>query len=129
MTTRKGKAMAKTRKKTTGLVRQGDVILIPTTEEPSETLAPKDARGLVLAEGETSGHFHAVFGRGCKLFARSAANERMLIVARGGAEVRVVGGGSAGVDRHTPISLAPGKYLVRVQRSWTSANASRQVQD
>lgn len=116
-------------KKTAGISRQGDVILIPTTDEPNGKPAPKDPRGLVLAEGDTSGHFHAVFGRGHKLYQRATAGERMLVVARGGAELRVVGGGAGGVDRHTPVSLAPGKYLVRVQRSWTSENASRQVQD
>ncbi len=121
--------MATKQRRAVGMVRQGDVLLIPTTDEPTATPAPKDARGLVLAEGETSGHYHAVFGRGHKLFARAAANERMLVVGRGGAEVRVVGGGAGGVDRHTPIALAPGRYLVRVQRSWTSENASRQVSD
>jgi hypothetical protein len=109
-------------------VRQGDVILIPTDDKPGDTQAPEDPRGLVLAEGETSGHCHALFGRGCKLFNRSAG-ERMLVIGRGGAELRVVGGGAGGVDRHTPVSLKPGNYLVRVQRSWTSENASRQVQD
>lgn len=119
----------KTTKKKRLPLRQGDVILIPTQDTQHGDEAPADPRGLVLAEGETSGHHHQVFGGGCKLFRRSAAGERMLIVGRAGAEVRVVGGGSGGVDRHTPISLAPGRYLVRVQRSWTSEHASRQVSD
>jgi len=106
------------------LVRQGDVILIPTTEALPNELAPKDARGLVLAEGESSGHFHAVIGRGHKLFMR-AGTERMLFVGGRGGTLRVLGDES----RHEPIRVAPGKYLVRVQRSWTSENASRQVAD
>ena len=116
----------------TGIKRQGDVILIPT--RPAKVVdiepAPKDSRGVVLAEGETSGHHHGVVGRGCKLFLFSDGRaDRLLTVGKAGAEVRVVGGGSGGVDRHTPISLKPGNYVVRIQRSWTSASASRQVQD
>lgn len=112
------------------IVRQGDVILIRTNEAAPDTRAPNDARGIVLAEGESSGHYHRVFGRGCKLFMRSAASERMLVVGRSGAELRVVGGGAGGVDRHTPIALAPGRYLVRTQRAWDSSHAqARAVAD
>jgi hypothetical protein len=111
-----------------GIYRQGDVILqrvadVDVDVASSLAPAPKDARGIVLADGETSGHHHAVFGRGAKLlaFRDVARQERVLVVGRGGAEVRVVGGGSGGVDRHTPISLTPGNYRVRVQRSWDAA--------
>ncbi len=114
-----------------GIIRQGDVLMIPVGKAPigiePETLDP---RGIVLAEGETSGHHHGVVGSGCKLFRfREQRSERLLTVGRGGAEVRVIGGGSGGVDRHTPVSLKPGHYLVRIQRSWSTAHASRQVQD
>lgn len=121
----------KTTKKTEpAMVRQGDVLLVPVTVDAIEIeAAPADPRGLVLAEGESSGHFHAVFGKGAKLCQYKASGQRVVVVARDGAEVRVVGGGSGGVDRHTPISLAPGNYAVRIQRSWTSENASRQVAD
>jgi hypothetical protein len=113
------------------LIRQGDVLLIPTDFADSADWQPepKDPRGLVLAEGETSGHHHQLFGRGHKLFRFRDTQQRVLIVGRSGGELRVVGGGTGGVDRHTPISLAPGKYMVRIQRSWTSEQASRQVQD
>lgn len=119
-----------TKKKTRGLVRQGDVLLVPVDAMPADTApAPKDARGLVLAEGESSGHSHQLFGSGAKLFQRAATGQLFARVGRAGAEVRVVGGGSGGVDRHTPISLAPGAYEIRIQRSWSSASASRQVAD
>ena len=112
------------------MVRQGDVLLIATTETGDEP-EKKDPRGVVLAEGETSGYYHAVFGRGAKLmrFRDTARQERVLVVGKGGAEVRVVGGGAGGVDRHTPIRLEHGRYLQRVQRAWTSENYSRQVED
>jgi hypothetical protein len=110
--------------------RQGDVLLIKTKIPSQKETEPtaEDPRGVVLAEGESSGHYHAVFGKGARLCQYKQGGARVLIVGEG-AEVRVVGGGSGGVDRHTPISLAPGAYEVRIQRAWTSALASRQVQD
>ncbi len=110
------------------IIRQGDVLLVKTDAVKGEEIS-NDPRGLVLAEGESSGHYHAVFGAGSKLFKFRDTNQRMLVVGDEGADLRVVGGGSGGVDRHTPISLKPGNYEIRIQRSWTSANASRQVQD
>ncbi len=126
--------MTKKKAAPVGHQRQGDVCLlrldaVPVDIEP----APKDGRGIVLAEGESSGHHHQVFGRGSKLmrFRDSANTARVLVVGREGAEVRVVGGGSGGVARHHPIQLAPGAWEVRLQRQWTSEDEakSRVVED
>lgn len=112
------------------MVRQGDVLLIPIKVQKKDLEpAPLDPRGLVLAEGESSGHYHVVFGHGAKLMRFRDTTACVVVVADKGGDVRVVGGGGGGVDRHTPISLAPGRYEVRIQRSWTSANASRRVED
>ena len=102
------------------MCRQGDVLLVKMDADVTKLEpAPKDARGIVLAEGESSGHHHAVFGNGAKLMRfRDSNAARVLIVGRAGAEVRVVGGGVGGVPRHTPIGLAPGSWEVRVQKSW-----------
>ena len=108
--------------------RQGDVLIIAT--EAHEPIGDEvtDPRGVVLADGESSGHFHAVVGDGAKLFRfRSAARDRLLVVGDGGAEVRVVGGGTGGgasapLDRHAVVSLAPGKYTIRTQREWSIAD-------
>jgi hypothetical protein len=112
------------------IVRQGDVLLEQIEKMPADIEpAPTDARGIVLAEGETSGHFHAVKGGEAKLFRfKDGRAERLLEIGGEGADVRVIGGGSGGVDRHTPISLKPGNYRVRVQQSWDSSRV-RQVQD
>ncbi len=120
--------MAK-KKRHSGICRQGDVLLLPI-KAPAKDLepAPKDPRGLVLAEGETSGHHHAIFGRGAKLCQYKQGGGRVVVIADAGAEMRVVGGGSGGVDRHLPISLAPGHYEVRIQRSYESG-MSRRVED
>lgn len=119
------------------IYRQGDVILIqleqcPADIEPRSAVdpAPKDPRGLVLAEGETSNHYHAIFGAGCKLFRyRGMGGQQLLVTGKTGPELRVVGGGSGGIPRHEPFHVAPGSYVVRTQRAWTSGHLSRLVQD
>lgn len=122
------------------MVRQGDVLLVPIVpsaamgklvpaEQTSSLQALQDAHGgIALAEGETSGHHHGVFGTGARLMRYRDGASRIVVVAEGGAEMRVVGGGSGGVDRHTPIALAPGSYEVRIQRAY-SAGMSRRVED
>jgi hypothetical protein len=120
-----------TKKKTAGLVRQGDVLLVPCGKPAAKdmTPAPADPRGLVLAEGETSGHHHAIFGNGAKLMHYKQTPGRVVVVVgKDGADMRVVGGGSGGVDRHAPIALVAGHYEVRIQRSY-SAGYSRKVAD
>lgn len=124
-------------------VRQGDVFLVRITAAEAKGLAgqteaaPKDARGIVLAEGETSGHHHQLFGNGAKLAKfRDAGgmNIHLLTVGKGGGELRVVGGETRAkngdiVPRHVPVALKAGHYVQRVQRSYTSAMASRRVVD
>lgn len=124
-------------------VRQGDVFLVRITAAEAKKLAeqveaaPADARGLVLAEGETSGHHHQLFGNGAKL-ARfrdmRGMNIHLITVGEGGGELRVVGGETRApsggvVPRHVPVALKAGHYVQRVQRSYTSAMASRRVVD
>ena len=123
--------------------RQGDVFLVWITAAEAKRLtaqveaAPADARGLVLAEGETSGHHHRLFGSGAKLMRfrdTRGAHVHLITVADGGGEIRVVGGETrtpAGdiVPRHTPVALTAGHYVQRVQRAYTSAMVSRRVED
>jgi hypothetical protein len=114
---------------TTKMIRQGDVLLIPLAVHLHDLVpAPTDARGLVLAEGETSGHFHAIFGAKARLMRYRDDAARVVAVVDGGGEVRVVGGGAGGIDRHTPIKLPSGRYEIRIQRQY-DAGYSRKVQD
>lgn len=106
------------------IYRQGDVIIIKRASAPSNGEPAKDKRGIVLAEGETSGHHHAVFGRGAKLFRYKDTDSKFLTVAKSGATVRVVGGEVNGVPRHLPIKLEGGTYEVRIQQTWDAARAA-----
>lgn len=112
------------------IYRQGDVIIIKCESAPVNGIPATDPRGLVLADGETSGHHHQVFGRGAKLFRYKDTEQRFLTVAKSGAVVRVVGGEVNGVPRHIPVKLEGGNYEIRIQKSWDSAlAASERVAD
>jgi hypothetical protein len=116
--------------KTKTIMRQGDVLMVYVGDgETDGEQVPPDERGIVLAEGETSGHYHRVFGRGHKLFQLRGSEHRMLVVGMAGAEVRVVGGEAGGVPRHEPVNLSPGRWEIRLQRSWTSAGYAARVED
>lgn len=111
------------------MVRQGDVCMVPINVDDAQLESvPTDARGLVLAEGETSHHHHALYGSGARLCRYRETPGRVVAIVDEGGEMRVTGGGSGGVDRHTPIALAPGRYEVRIQRQF-SAGFSRRVED
>lgn len=112
------------------IVRQGDCLLMKIEPPAKGTLkpAPKDPRGVVLAEGDSSQHHHQVFGGKPKLMLGEKST-RVLIVGEG-AELRVVGGGSDAAPRHVPIALPAGAFEVRTQRQWTAADErASDVQD
>jgi hypothetical protein len=115
------------------MVRQGDVMAVRIDVDAAKLEpAPKDERGVVLAEGESSGHFHAVFGRGAKLmrFRDTSNAARVLVVGRAGAELRVIGGGSGGIPRHEPVKLGSGKWEIRTQKQWSAEDErATQVHD
>lgn len=119
------------------IARQGDLIIIAVasgTVIPTVP-APTDPRGLVLAEGETSGHHHALFGEGARLaLVRYNLGHMLLDIGVDGAFVRVIGGESrkstgALVPRHIDVPLEHGRYTAYVQRTWDSSRASRDVTD
>ena len=112
------------------MYRQGDVLLIPVLHVSEEmTEVPSDSRGVVLAEGETSGHFHGLVGSGKLFNFRDSAREERMLRVTSKSEVHVIGGEVGGVARHTAIRLAPGDYLVRLQRAWTSERKSQKAVD
>ncbi len=96
-----------------GIVRQGDVLLIPVVERPDRgERACEEGSRFVLAEGEATGHAHVVLGRG-QLYAPR--------LDRGteGSFLAVEEPASLVHDEHDAIGLAPGAYEVRRQREYT----------
>lgn len=108
------------------LVRQGDVLLVPTTRKGA-TPAPRDADGsTTLAHGEVTGHRHRfVAGSAVTLRQESEIpSDRFLLeVGPGGADLVH--------EEHSTIAVAPGTYEVRIQCEYDPAvhGGARRVED
>ena len=108
----------KKKKRITKCARQGDVLLLRRAPAPGAVEKPHDPRGVVLAEGEATGHCHRITDPGvCSLRAEGVAWDLLQ-----------VGEGIIGRLRHEEHAVGPGTYEVRIQKEydWT-AEASRAV--
>lgn len=106
------------------MYRQGDVLIIPTKKLPKGTTEiPREDGAVVLAYGEVTGHRHRIHDPGVCLLSREGTTDRYLTIA-GEDLVHLVH------EEHATIDLAPGNYVVRIQREFDWASeASRNVED
>jgi hypothetical protein len=101
-------------------IRQGDVLLVRVSDADDERVAPRmrrladvprEAGRLVLAEGEATGHAHAIDDESARLVSDGEAEELYLLVY-----------GSRPVwlqhDEHDPLEIPPGIYQVVRQREY-----------
>jgi hypothetical protein len=95
-------------------VRQGDVLLVPVDEVPDSArpLARSGGR-VVLAEGEVTGHAHAIRSSAATLL--GAGDERYL---------RVAAPVTLDHEEHAPIDVAPATYRVVIQREYVPPEIS-----
>jgi len=96
---------------------QGDLLIERVADvEPSGAMISADQTGAtVLAEGELTGHRHAIFER-VTMF-RDDALAREIPAGLYVGHVKVTGGPATLLhEEHAPISLAEGTYRVRRQR-------------
>jgi hypothetical protein len=98
------------------MYRQGDVLIVPVTDEavPSHAVdaasEARDARGrLVLALGEVTGHAHAVAGPGRLVCEPGPFGPMLLHLPEGGRVVH---------EEHAAIPLPKGWYRVVRQREY-----------
>ena len=101
----------------TEMYAQGDLLIERVDDlEPSGTLVSPDATGAtVLAEGELTGHRHAIFER-VTMF-RDDALAREIPGGLYVGHVKVEGGAATILHQeHAPIALGEGTYRVRRQR-------------
>ena len=105
-----------------GIVRQGDVLLVPVEELPARR-AERVASGprIVLAEGEATGRAHVVLGRAHLVHSKTAPSWRGV----GQTHLVVEEPASLVHDEHEAIGLAPGVYHVRRQREYVPPAPSR----
>ena len=91
-------------------MRQGDIFILKMKSEIPETavpVRPRDGR-YILAEGEATGHCHAIASRHAQMFALGAAMY-----------LRVLQESEVNHEEHGTLPLDPGDYEVRRQREYT----------
>lgn len=95
------------------LLRQGDVLLVPIEEVPEGAKpVPRVGGRLIAAEGEATGHAHAIVDESAELVTAEGAEELYLLV-HGSKPVELVH------EEHGTVSVPPGSYEVRRQREYT----------
>ena len=100
--------------------RQGDVLLVEVAQIPVNAKAVRRVGGrVILAEGEVTGHRHAISDGGVELL--ELGERRYLNVPETGAELRH--------EEHTKIDVTPGAYEVVIQREFDDAEEWRRVAD
>ena len=104
------------------MYRQGDVAIIATDTIPTNLKAVRRNRGrVILAEGEVTGHAHAIIDTGAELLEGTDLDDRFLqVLAEGGVDLIH--------EEHDTVHLPKGSYIVRGQREY-SPEAIRRVAD
>lgn len=99
-----------------GPIRQGDVLLIPVDEMPTGLVKQnRGPRGLVIAEGEVTGHAHCILDDVADLFVSADLEEmadRFLMV---GDECALHH------DEHDTLTIPAGIYRLPAQREYAPA--------
>jgi len=104
------------------LLRQGDVLLIPVDEVPMGTRkVGSDGRRVVLAEGEATGHAHALVTSEAEL--RLAYDDTLFLLIAGEEAAALVH------EEHDTVTIEPGVYEVRRQREYEPFRRPRLVVD
>jgi hypothetical protein len=105
-----------------GLVRQGDLLLVPVANLPEQARLLRRGR-LVLAEGEATGHAHVVEDERASLYGFGWVGA--------GVYLSVVGDGPVSLvhEEHDPLLVSPGVYEVRRQREYAPRERFRRVSD
>ena len=109
----------------TEMYAQGDLLIERVNDVvPSGTMISPDATGaLVLAEGELTGHRHAIFERATMF--RDDALAREVPAGLYVGHVKVEGGPATILHQeHAPIALSEGTYRVRRQRELEPKDAA-----
>lgn len=99
--------------------RQGDVFLRPVSSIPADAKPIKRVGGrVILAEGEVTGHHHAIQDAGVALLEHEARRY-----------LRVPETAALRHEEHTKVDVAPGLYEVVIQREYTGEDEFERVRD
>jgi hypothetical protein len=102
------------------MYRQGDVLICAVDAAPNNlTPVPRDPRGVVLAEGEATGHFHGIKSRSASLF-RTEEDVRYM---------RVTAPVMLKHQEHSPIKIPRGEYRVTIHTQYQPGELPVNVED
>ena len=104
-----------------GLLRQGDILLVPVDRLPEDVAVTSSGDRIVLAEGEATGHAHAVVSDSAELV--ESPDGTLYLVVAGESPSALVH------EEHNPIPLTPGAYEVRRQREFEPRGPAHWVDD
>jgi hypothetical protein len=96
-------------------LQQGDVLLSLVSELPTSTKPIKDKRGVVLAEGEHSGHYHAFADSGGLELLESPNKVRFV---RNNSKTSAI----LTHQEHKPVNVPPGIWQIGIvrEKDWFS---------
>lgn len=104
------------------IYRQGDVLIAAIDSIPADvTPIKRSTRGVVLAEGEITGHAHRIPSRSASLY-RSESDARYM---------RVTGSAPVALnhEEHSTVKIPPGNYRVTIHTEYVPGELPRQVAD
>jgi hypothetical protein len=114
------------------MLRQGDILLVPVEKVPDGlSEVPREDGKIVLAEGEATGHLHAIEDEKATFLAKDPDSpmDRYLVVK----EAEAIAAEAAGValthPEHDTVTLEPGAYEVRRQQEYSQAGGIDLVAD
>jgi len=94
------------------MLRQGDVLLVRVDHIPAVTKnVPRSQHGIVLAEGEVTGHAHRISSRHAQLV-RTEEDVRFL---------RVTAPVTLRHEEHKTVEIPPGNYRVTIHHEYQPA--------
>lgn len=102
------------------MFRQGDVLIVAIDSIPSDAKElPRTKRGIILAEGEVTGHAHRIPSRHATLM-RTESDARYM---------RVTAPVALNHEEHTTVDIPKGDYRVTIHAEYVPGELPRQVQD
>lgn len=102
------------------LLRQGDVLISLVDHIPDATTElPRTKRGLVLAEGEVTGHAHRIPSRYATLY-RTEMDQRFM---------RVTAPVQLKHEEHSTVTIPPGDYRISIHAEYVPGALPRNVAD
>lgn len=98
------------------IYRQGDVLFLQVEEEATGIPQPRQDGRIIVAEGEATGHAHAVLDLDAQLLTLEASGEMYLDCPSGATVVH---------EEHAPVKLPAGTFKVLHQREYSPEEIRR----